>query len=33
MTEIINVIWTNLILNPMVNSLLLIYQYLFHNFG
>jgi YidC/Oxa1 family membrane protein insertase len=33
MTDIINVIWTNLILNPMVNSLLLIYQYLFHNFG
>jgi YidC/Oxa1 family membrane protein insertase len=33
MTDIINVIWTNLILNPMVNSLLLIYQFLFHNFG
>ena len=29
----IDAIWTNLILNPMVNSLLLIYQYLFHNFG
>jgi YidC/Oxa1 family membrane protein insertase len=33
MTEIINVFWTNVILNPMVNSLLLIYQFLFHNFG
>jgi YidC/Oxa1 family membrane protein insertase len=29
----IDAIWNNLILNPMVNSLLLIYQYLFHNFG
>jgi YidC/Oxa1 family membrane protein insertase len=33
MTNIVDVIWTNLILNPMVNSLLLIYQFLFHNFG
>ncbi|HLE23405.1 MAG TPA: YidC/Oxa1 family membrane protein insertase [Anaerolineales bacterium] len=29
----LDAIWNNLILNPMVNSLLLIYQYLFHNFG
>jgi YidC/Oxa1 family membrane protein insertase len=29
----IDAIWNNLILNPMVNILLLIYQYLFHNFG
>src|SRR3990172_3177080 len=29
----IDAIWNNLILNPMVNSLLLIYQFLFHNFG
>jgi len=29
----IDAVWTNLILNPMVNSLLLIYQFLFHNFG
>jgi len=29
----IDAIWTNVILNPMVNSLLLIYQFLFHNFG
>jgi YidC/Oxa1 family membrane protein insertase len=29
----IDTIWTNLILNPMVNSLLLIYSFLFHNFG
>jgi YidC/Oxa1 family membrane protein insertase len=33
MNEIIGLVWTNLILNPMVNSLLLIYQFLFHNFG
>jgi YidC/Oxa1 family membrane protein insertase len=29
----IDAIWNNLILNPMINILLLIYQYLFHNFG
>jgi YidC/Oxa1 family membrane protein insertase len=29
----IDAVWTNLIINPMVNSLLLIYQFLFHNFG
>src|SRR4030067_667872 len=33
MTEIINLAWTTVILDPMVNSLLLIYQFLFHNFG
>src|SRR3989337_433112 len=30
---LIDPIWNNLILNPMINSLLLIYQLLFHNFG
>src|SRR3970040_2948845 len=29
----IDAIWNNLILNPMINNLLFIYQYLFHNFG
>jgi YidC/Oxa1 family membrane protein insertase len=29
----LDAVWNNLILNPMVNSLLLIYQFLFHNFG
>jgi YidC/Oxa1 family membrane protein insertase len=29
----IDAIWNNLILNPMINSLLLIYQFLFQNFG
>src|SRR3990172_4481304 len=29
----IDAIWNNLILNPLINSLLLIYQFLFHNFG
>jgi YidC/Oxa1 family membrane protein insertase len=29
----LDAVWNNLILNPMINTLLLIYSFLFHNFG
>ena len=29
----VDAVWSNLILNPMINILLLIYDFLFHNFG
>lgn len=31
--SILGPLWNNLILNPMINILLLIYDFLFHNFG